>query len=124
MDSLLKEINMPKLEIIEDYVFYQTEFGNKRLVLPKNVKVIGKCAFRLTNLEELFLPDSIEYVCPSILKEKNLTIYVTQNASKKLDEEFLKNKNVKIVTLDDLLTSFTFKEINDAKLNNTFPFIR
>ena len=115
--SRIGKFDLPNtLKKIGEVVFYCAHFKNPVLFLPEGLEEIGSCAFSLTNLTDIYLPKSIKKVDNSILDD-NIILHIHEESIENLGHAFCSNKNVKVLTLEELLQNYTFKEINNNKLS-------
>ena len=103
------------LRKIENNAFYCTTFKDTTLFLPEGLEYIGRQAFSLSNLTNIYLPRTIKSVDSTVL-DSNTVFHIYEESINQLGKLFCSAKNVKVITLEELLKTHTFKEINDNKI--------
>lgn len=105
-----------QLIIIEDGAFEDCKFKNKEFIVPEGVRQLGKNVFDYSGITDVYLPDSVKDI--GNLQSSNIKIHISEITYNRLLNEgkISTSKNIKIIGIDELLDSFTFKEINDYNL--------
>lgn len=107
----IEKIILPNtLKKIGAYAFKNTQFKNKILILPESVDFIGDNVFSNSNLTDIFLPDSIEFLMFTNYTE-NKNFHMSEKLFKKLKLEEIPNIIVE-KNLTSLIDSMSFKEVN------------
>ena len=114
--SKIKSIVLPDtLKCISFNAFAYTYFQNTKLILPNKVEAIVSNAFLESNLTDIYIPDSIEYI--GNLQDMNINIHMSKKAFKRLELKTGKYIIIEDDSLEKLLETNSFKEINQKVLN-------
>lgn len=75
----------------------------KYVILPKYLKVIqGKTFYKMSNLREIVIPDSVTYIRPAAFQDcKSLTKVVLSQGLRKIDHNCFKNTPLNEITIPD-----------------------
>ncbi len=103
------------LRKIENNAFCCAKFKDTTLFLPEGLEYIGRQAFSLSNLTNIYLPRTIKSVDSTVL-DSNTVFHIYEESINQLGKLFCYAKNVKVLTLEELLKTHTFKEINNNKI--------
>ncbi len=116
--SKIHNISFPYLTSLDNYAFIGAVFTNPVLVLPEGFKFLCGSAFKDSNLEHLYLPDSCEYFT-GIDNLDGACLHMSKKVFNKLRLKPADNIIISDISLDNLLENHTYREINELKLKET-----
>ncbi len=119
--TALESIKLPKnLEVLESYVFKNCK-SLKTLIIPDNVDEISSCALTGTNLEKLYLPKNLAFLCIVGFPKNVGEIHYSGNNKSvlKILESHCKNNHIKLMIENydyilENIENFSFKDLNNA----------
>ncbi len=122
-DCYINELNLPKkLHEICNRAFYNTKFNNPILRLPEGLQMLGNEVFDNSNLTDVYLPESIQYV--ERQSSPNIKFHLPRFRYKIIKEKVIDTPNEYLLdtfvpddTIDELLTGTSFKQLNGKRLD-------
>ena len=69
------------LKCIDNLAFYQAHFSDTVLYLPKGLEIIEEEAFAFTNLTDIYLPETVEYI--TNLDKSNIRLHMSEETKKR-----------------------------------------
>lgn len=122
VDCYINTLNLPNtLHEICNRAFYNATFNDPILRLPEGLQMLGNEVFDNSNLTDVYLPESIQYVGA---QKSNIKFHlprfryeIIKKKVKDTPDEKLLDTFVPDDTIDNLLTGTSFKQLNNKKLN-------
>ncbi len=116
-NTKIKDLHL-STKIFGDEAFMNAVFEDPIFYVPYGTEEMGNRVFKGTNLTDIYLRDSLETVGDLFSDEYDFKIHMSNALFEKLEPD-VSNRivvNGKIISVDDLIDKYTFKGLNNKRL--------